>query len=152
LLGKTIPAIFLSACHIRRHPAFYLYFLDGVVRYGYRAQSFNNQAFTEDIIMAHSTEAESSSLHQKENGLKPPLDLSHHFSRVTKARKESSIKEFYKYFTIPGIGNLAGGKYKDLIHQNNLYYRTFYIIEEKALFVNSSVFLYFTLLVLQISQ
>jgi hypothetical protein len=39
-----------------------------------------------------------------------PLDFSHHFSRVTKARKESSIKEFYKYFTIPGIGNLAGGK------------------------------------------
>jgi DNA-binding transcriptional MocR family regulator len=37
------------------------------------------------------------------------MDLSHHFSRVTKARKESSIKEFYKYFTIPGIGNLAGG-------------------------------------------
>jgi hypothetical protein len=43
------------------------------------------------------------------NGPMPPLDLSHHFSRVTKARKESSIKQFYKYFTIPGIGNLAGG-------------------------------------------
>lgn len=41
--------------------------------------------------------------------LKKPIDLSHHFSRVTKARKESSIKEFYKYFLIPGIGNLAGG-------------------------------------------
>jgi hypothetical protein len=41
---------------------------------------------------------------------KPPLDLSHHFSRVTAARKESSIKSFYKYFMIPGIGNLAGGK------------------------------------------
>jgi hypothetical protein len=41
--------------------------------------------------------------------LKAPLDLSHHFSRVTKARKESSIKEFYKYFMIPGIGQLAGG-------------------------------------------
>jgi hypothetical protein len=49
---------------------------------------------------------------QAENGLKPPLDLSHHFSRVTKARKESSIKEFYKYFAIPGIGNLAGGRLK----------------------------------------
>jgi hypothetical protein len=44
------------------------------------------------------------------DGLKPPLDLSHHFSRVTKARQESKIKEFYKYFLIPGIGNLAGGK------------------------------------------
>lgn len=40
---------------------------------------------------------------------KPPLDLSHHFSRVTKARNGSNIKEFYKYFAIPGIGNLAGG-------------------------------------------
>jgi hypothetical protein len=43
-------------------------------------------------------------------GPKPPLDLSHHFSRVTAARQESKIKEFYKYFMIPGIGNLAGGK------------------------------------------
>ncbi|TVY51850.1 Aromatic amino acid aminotransferase [Lachnellula cervina] len=42
-------------------------------------------------------------------GPKPPLDLSHHFSRVTAARQESKIKEFYKYFQIPGIGNLAGG-------------------------------------------
>jgi hypothetical protein len=42
-------------------------------------------------------------------GPKPPLDLSHHFSRVTAARQQSSIKEFYKYFLIPGIGNLAGG-------------------------------------------
>ncbi|KFZ00605.1 hypothetical protein V501_10627 [Pseudogymnoascus sp. VKM F-4519 (FW-2642)] len=40
---------------------------------------------------------------------KPPLDLSHHYSRVTKARQESNIKAFYKYFAIPGIGNLAGG-------------------------------------------
>lgn len=42
--------------------------------------------------------------------LKAPLDFSHHFSRVTKARTGSSIKEFYKYFLIPDIGNLAGGK------------------------------------------
>ncbi len=48
---------------------------------------------------------------QPKQELKTPLDLSHHFSHVTKARKESSIKEFYKYFTIPGIGNLAGGEY-----------------------------------------
>lgn len=39
----------------------------------------------------------------------PPKDLSHHFSRVTKLRTESKIKEFYKFFMIPGIGNLAGG-------------------------------------------
>ncbi|KAI9822668.1 MAG: hypothetical protein M1827_000387 [Pycnora praestabilis] len=38
-----------------------------------------------------------------------PIDLSHHYSRVTKNRKQSSIKEFYKYFMIPGIGQLAGG-------------------------------------------
>ena len=71
--------------------------------------------------MACSTEAESSSLHQKESGLEPPLDLSHHFSRVTKARKESSIKEFYKYFAIPGIGNLAGGEYECSDYPNNMW-------------------------------
>lgn len=41
--------------------------------------------------------------------LKLPLDLSHHFSRVTKSRTGNSMKNFYKYFQIPGIGNLAGG-------------------------------------------
>lgn len=40
---------------------------------------------------------------------KAPLDLSHYYSRVTKNRIESRMKEFYKYFMIPGIGNLAGG-------------------------------------------
>ncbi|KAI9795786.1 MAG: hypothetical protein M1833_006807 [Piccolia ochrophora] len=39
----------------------------------------------------------------------PPLDLSHHISRTTKKRGNSLIKDFYKYFSIPGIGNLAGG-------------------------------------------
>lgn len=38
-----------------------------------------------------------------------PKDLTHHLSRATKARKASSIKAFYKYFQIPGIGQLAGG-------------------------------------------
>ncbi|KAF2198808.1 PLP-dependent transferase [Delitschia confertaspora ATCC 74209] len=38
-----------------------------------------------------------------------PVDLSHHLSRTTRARQASSIKEFYKYFQIPGIGQLAGG-------------------------------------------
>ncbi|KAF1918811.1 pyridoxal phosphate-dependent transferase [Ampelomyces quisqualis] len=38
-----------------------------------------------------------------------PVDLSHHLSRSTKARQASSIKQFYKYFTIPGIAQLAGG-------------------------------------------
>jgi len=42
-------------------------------------------------------------------GPKPPLDFSYHFSRVARARKESGVKKFYKYFQIPGIGNLAGG-------------------------------------------
>jgi hypothetical protein len=42
--------------------------------------------------------------------LDPPLDLSHHFSRTTKNRLPSKIKDFYKYFTIPGIGNLAAGE------------------------------------------
>ncbi|KAL2062719.1 hypothetical protein VTL71DRAFT_5791 [Oculimacula yallundae] len=45
----------------------------------------------------------------EQSGPKPPVDLSHHLSRVTAARKESAIKKFYQYFQIPGIGNLAGG-------------------------------------------
>lgn len=48
--------------------------------------------------------------------LKKPLDFSYHFSRVTKARKESQIKKFYKYFQIPGIANLAGGGLKSDEH------------------------------------
>lgn len=40
-----------------------------------------------------------------------PLDLSRHFSKTTRNRKESSIKDFYKYFAIPGIANLAGGEF-----------------------------------------
>lgn len=38
-----------------------------------------------------------------------PKDLSYHFSRVTKKRDASKLKQLYKYFQIPGIGNLAGG-------------------------------------------
>ncbi|KAJ0415672.1 pyridoxal phosphate-dependent transferase [Aspergillus carlsbadensis] len=41
--------------------------------------------------------------------LSPPLDLSHHFSYTTKQRAPSAVKGFYKYFSIPGIANLAGG-------------------------------------------
>ena len=41
--------------------------------------------------------------------LPEPLDLSHHLSRNAKARNPSKIKAFYKYFAIPGIGQLAGG-------------------------------------------
>ena len=44
--------------------------------------------------------------------LPEPKDLSHHYSEVTKNRKASAIKEYYKFFEIPGIGNLAGGKYR----------------------------------------
>ncbi|WYZ38680.1 hypothetical protein EsH8_III_000594 [Colletotrichum jinshuiense] len=40
---------------------------------------------------------------------KPPLNLEHHFSETTKRRLPSKMKEYYKYFEIPGIGNLAGG-------------------------------------------
>ncbi|KAL7625394.1 hypothetical protein AAE478_004613 [Parahypoxylon ruwenzoriense] len=38
-----------------------------------------------------------------------PKDMSHHFSDVTKARAPSKMKEFYKYFLIPNIGQFAGG-------------------------------------------
>ncbi|MCJ1354078.1 MAG: hypothetical protein MMC33_004065 [Icmadophila ericetorum] len=54
-----------------------------------------------------------------------PVDLSHHFSDITLNRKASSVKEFYKYFLIPGIGNLAGGL------PNNNYF-PFDTIEAKA--------------------
>jgi len=40
-----------------------------------------------------------------------PKDMSHHYSDVTKARKPSSMKKFYKFFDISGIGNFAGGLY-----------------------------------------
>ncbi|KAL8842248.1 MAG: hypothetical protein Q9170_000574 [Blastenia crenularia] len=42
-------------------------------------------------------------------GKPEPLDLSHHYSHVTKNRGSSAVKDFYKYFRIPNIGNLAGG-------------------------------------------
>lgn len=47
--------------------------------------------------------------------LPEPKDLSHHISKVTKARAASSIKQFYKYFSIPGIGQLAGGAFISII-------------------------------------
>ena len=46
--------------------------------------------------------------------LPEPKDLSHHFSEVSKNRLPSAIKEYYKFFKIPGIGNLAGGKNQEL--------------------------------------
>jgi len=48
--------------------------------------------------------------HEARMTAKSPLDLSHHLSRTAKAREASAIKRFYKFFQIPGIGNLAGGK------------------------------------------
>lgn len=38
-----------------------------------------------------------------------PIDLTHYYSKVTTNRTTSNVKDFYKYFGIPGIGNLAGG-------------------------------------------
>ena len=43
------------------------------------------------------------------DGRPEPIDLSHHYSKVTANRSVSNVKDFYKYFKIPGIGNLAGG-------------------------------------------
>lgn len=54
-----------------------------------------------------------------------PKDLSHHLSRATKARSASAIKQFYKYFQIPGIGQLAGGL-------PNNYYFPFDTLEAKV--------------------
>lgn len=41
-----------------------------------------------------------------------PKDMSHYYSDVTKARKPNKMKQFYKFFEIPGVGNLAGGSYR----------------------------------------
>ncbi|KAI0122890.1 aromatic amino acid aminotransferase [Xylariales sp. AK1849] len=49
------------------------------------------------------------SIHAIEMAKPLPKDMSHHYSDVTKARVPSKMKEFYKYFQIPGIGQLAGG-------------------------------------------
>jgi len=43
-----------------------------------------------------------------------PVDLSHHISRSTIAREASQVKRFYKYFQIPGIAQLAGGRSSQL--------------------------------------
>ncbi|KAK4043041.1 pyridoxal phosphate-dependent transferase [Parachaetomium inaequale] len=39
-----------------------------------------------------------------------PLDLSHHYSAVTKRRTASELKKAYKFFQIPGILNIAGAQ------------------------------------------
>ncbi|PKS05352.1 hypothetical protein jhhlp_008726 [Lomentospora prolificans] len=41
--------------------------------------------------------------------LPPPKDLKHLFSKSALNRKPSMIKQYYKFFQIPGVGNLAGG-------------------------------------------
>ena len=59
----------------------------------------------------------------------PPKDLSHHLSRNARSRQPSSIKQFYKYFGIPGIGQLAGGL-------PNRYYFPFDTFEAKVALPN----------------
>lgn len=39
-----------------------------------------------------------------------PKDFSHYYSSTTANRKPSAMKQYYKFFQIPGIGNLAGGE------------------------------------------
>lgn len=46
-----------------------------------------------------------------------PKDFSHYYSATTAARKQSGMKQYYKYFQIPGIANLAGG---ECFQQGNL--------------------------------
>ncbi|KAF7179224.1 hypothetical protein CNMCM7691_008155 [Aspergillus felis] len=45
----------------------------------------------------------------KQMELPAPLDLSHHFSSTTVRRESSNLKRLYKYYVIPGMGNLSGG-------------------------------------------
>ncbi len=46
-----------------------------------------------------------------------PVDLSHHFSVITKRRVPSELKQAYKFFQIPGILNIAGGLYSQPVSQ-----------------------------------
>ncbi|CAK7207883.1 hypothetical protein SEUCBS139899_010698 [Sporothrix eucalyptigena] len=39
----------------------------------------------------------------------PPRNLQHLYAETTNLRQPSKMKEYYKFFQIPGIGNLAGG-------------------------------------------
>ena len=55
------------------------------------------------------TEELGQSVDKMSNERPAPIDLSHYYSLSTKNRQASSLKRFYKYFQIPGIGNLAGG-------------------------------------------
>lgn len=50
--------------------------------------------------------------------LPDPTDLTHLLSRNALNRQPSSIKDFYKYFSIPGIGQLAGGILASIRVQN----------------------------------
>lgn len=40
-----------------------------------------------------------------------PKDFSHYYSVTTAHRVPSAMKAYYKFFQIPGVGNLAGGKH-----------------------------------------
>ena len=44
-----------------------------------------------------------------DNGTAPPLDLTHHLSRVATRRQPSVVKAMYKYFNLPNLRNLLGG-------------------------------------------
>ncbi|TGZ77018.1 PLP-dependent transferase, partial [Ascodesmis nigricans] len=55
--------------------------------------------------MSDSTSSTASS----DSSPRAPVNLSRHYNRTTLARKGNPMKSFYKYFTIPGITNLAGG-------------------------------------------
>ncbi|OHE96500.1 aromatic amino acid aminotransferase [Colletotrichum orchidophilum] len=38
-----------------------------------------------------------------------PVDLTHHFSKISKARRPNALKEYYKYLFTPGMCNFSGG-------------------------------------------
>ena len=111
MIGKIINASYLYRISYREHPFLFPWSWQLHLHQSLK----NSKAFGKDIMgdSIYTLEVRSTISRQQEDGLKPPLDLSHHFSRVTRARKESSVKEFYKYFAVPGIGNLAGGKYEN---------------------------------------
>lgn len=45
----------------------------------------------------------------------PPRNLQHLYAEASNLRVPSKMKEYYKFFQIPGIGNIAGGKYLPIL-------------------------------------
>lgn len=61
------------------------------------------------VIMDISPSAPFEAQPPRSAGLPNAKDMSHHINRVTRNRQASSLKELYKYMSIPGMVLCAGG-------------------------------------------